>query len=91
MCCSSLSALNRHVHTITFPNLQTLGFLFGDHAMGHKVGTEGGWGREEEAQSVKREKKSSADVSESVLGSISSFQRPFSSPGGLWRIPHDPG
>jgi hypothetical protein len=47
--------------------------------------------REEEAQSVKGEKKSSADVSESVLGSISSFQRPFSSPGGLWRIPHDPG
>lgn len=48
-------------------------------------------GEREEAQSVKGEKKSSADVPESVLGSISSFQRPFSSPGGLWRIPHDPG
>ena len=48
-------------------------------------------GEREEAQSVKGAKKSSADVSESVLGSISSFQHPFSSPGGLWRIPHDPG
>ena len=45
----------------------------------------------EEAQSVKGEKKSSADVSESVLGSISFFQRPFSSSGEPWRIPHDPG
>lgn len=53
-CAAPLSALNRHVHTITFPNLQTLGFLFGYHAMGHKVGTEGGWGRERRSSECER-------------------------------------